>query len=294
MRLNKNNQAVLSDVSMMVSNALAEDIGSGDITWEYALNKKAKIKAVIFAKDKNVVICGLDVIKEVFRQVDRRTKVTVHIKEGTQLRSKTAICTIRGQAESILKAERTALNFLGRLTGIATQTRMLADKTRKYKARILDTRKTTPGLRVLEKYAVKTGGGTNHRSGLFDQVLIKDNHLSIIKKFSSSVSLCDIIKNTRKNAPGKTIIEIEVCSLQELKDALRGGPDIIMLDNMNIGQMKKAVFLRDKVNKKIKLEASGNITEKNIRAVAKCGVDFISMGILTHSVKCADFSLKVE
>jgi len=170
MRLNKNDQAVLSDVSIIVSNALAEDIGSGDITCEYALNKKTKIKAVISLKDKDVVVCGLDVIKEVFRQVDRKTKVITHVKEGSLLRAKTAICTVTGWAESILKAERTALNFLGRLSGIATQTRMLADKIRKYKTLILDTRKTTPGIRVLEKYAVKIGGGRNHRSGLYDQV----------------------------------------------------------------------------------------------------------------------------
>ncbi len=294
MRLNKETNAVLGDVALIVTNALAEDIGTGDITCDYALNKKAHIQAVISSKDENVVVCGLGVVKEVFWQVDRKTKVAAHVKEGSLLRSKTEICTVTGQAESILKAERTALNFLGRLSGIATQTRLLADKISKYKTRILDTRKTTPGLRILEKYAVKTGGGSNHRSGLYDQILIKDNHLRILKKDSSCRSLSDIIKRTRSKAPKKTIIEIEVSNIEELKDALLGKPDIIMLDNMNIAQMKKAVFLRDNVSRKIKLEASGNITGKNIVPVAKCGVDFISMGMLTHSVKCVDFSLNVK
>ena len=294
MRSNKKNLQVISDVSIIVSNALAEDIGNGDITCEYVLNKDIKIKAVITSKDKNVVVCGLDVIKEAFRLVDRSLKVIAHVKEGTLLKSKTKICSVSGSAVSILKAERTALNFLGRLSGIATQTRMLADKLKKSKTQILDTRKTTPGIRILEKYAVKTGGGSNHRSGLYDQVLIKDNHLRILKKISSGLSLCDIIKRTRLKAPSETIIEIEVINNRELKDALMGEPDIVMLDNMNLASMKKAVALRDKVNSAIKLEASGNITEKNIKSVASCGVDFISMGALTHSVKCVDFSLNMK
>ena len=293
MQLN-NNETVISDVSIAVSNALAEDIGSGDITCKYALGRKVKIQAVISSKDEQVLVCGLDVIKEVFRQVDPGIKLIAHVKEGRNLKTKTAICTVTGQAESILRAERTALNFLGRLSGIATQTRLLADKISKYKTKILDTRKTTPGLRVLEKYAVKIGGGRNHRFGLYDQVLIKDNHLSIIKKISPKISLCDIIKLTRSNAPKKTIIGIEVSNLGELSDALSGSPDIIMLDNMNIAEMKKSVSLRNRVNKKIKLEASGNITGRNIALVAKCGVDFISMGVLTHSIKCVDFSLNVK
>ncbi|MCK4994224.1 MAG: carboxylating nicotinate-nucleotide diphosphorylase [Candidatus Omnitrophica bacterium] len=279
---------------MIVSNALAEDIGNGDITCEYTLDEKVRIKALISSKESNVVVCGLEVIKEVFRQVDQKTKVIAHVKEGTQLMGKTEICTVTGEASSVLKAERTALNFLGRLSGIASAARILADKIKKNKAQILDTRKTTPGLRVLEKYAVKTGGGSNHRTGLFDQVLIKDNHLRILKKNASGLALCDIIKKIRKKGPLQTIIEIEVTSLGELKDALMGEPDIIMLDNMNLRSMKKAVNLRDKVNSHIKLEASGNITQKNIKSVAECGVDFISIGAMTHSVKCVDFSLNVK
>lgn len=294
MRLNKNKTQVLTEVSMIVSNALAEDIGNGDITCEYTLDEKVRIKALISSKESNVVVCGLEVIKEVFRQVDQKTKVIAHVKEGTQLMGKTEICTVTGEASSVLKAERTALNFLGRLSGIASAARILADKIKKNKAQILDTRKTTPGLRVLEKYAVKTGGGSNHRTGLFDQVLIKDNHLRILKKNASGLALCDIIKKIRKKGPLQTIIEIEVTSLGELKDALMGEPDIIMLDNMNLRSMKKAVNLKNKVNSHIKLEASGNITQKNIKSVAECGVDFISIGAMTHSVKCVDFSLNVK
>ena len=294
MRSNKNNSQVLSDISIIVSNALAEDIGDDDITCVHALKGKVKVKAVITSKDKNVVVCGMEVVKEIFRQVDRRTKVTFHVKDGTLLKGKKEICTITGQAVSILKAERTALNFLGRLSGIATQTRMLAGKISRYKTLILDTRKTTPGIRVLEKYAVKIGGGTNHRKGLYDQILIKDNHLRVIKKYSSCHSLYDIILKTRRSATSRTIIEIEVSSISQLKDALRGKPDIIMLDNMNIAKMKEAVTLRNKIDQRIKLEASGNITGENIARVAKCRVDFISVGALTHSVKCTDFSLNVK
>jgi len=293
LRLKNEKKHVISDISIIVSNALAEDIGNGDITCEYGLNKTVNIKALIISKEPDVVVCGLDVLKEAFAQVDKRTKVIAHVKEGDRLKGKSEICTIKGAAASILNTERTALNFLGRLSGIATKTRIISDKIRKSKAIILDTRKTTPGLRVLEKYAVKVGGGSNHRTGLFDQVLIKDNHLKILKKTFSGYSLCDIIKQTRKKVPKKIIIEIEVKNISEFKDALMGVPDIIMLDNMNLVAMKKAVELRNKINKHIKLEASGNITGENIRLVAACGVDFISMGVLTHSAECVDFSLNV-
>lgn len=277
----------------VVCNALSEDLGGGDITCKYVLTKKTKVKAVIVLKQKEAVICGLDVLKEVFKQINKNTKIVFHAKDGSFLKKRTKICTITGYAEDILKAERTALNFLGRLSGIATMSRIIARKVEKYKAVVLDTRKTTPGLRFLEKYAVKAGGCSNHRQGLFDQILIKDNHIGIIKNKYPSLSLCDIIKRARNRAPKKTIIEIEVSNLIELKDALAGKPDIIMLDNMGILQMKKAVQLRDELSKSVKLEASGNITLKNIASVAKCGVDFISSGMLTHSVVCTDFSLKI-
>ena len=294
MRLNKKTSPVLSDISMIVSNALAEDIGWGDITCAAVIDQDVIIQADIFAKEKNIVVCGLELIKEVFRQIDQKIKVKFNVSEGTYLNAKKLICTIIGPAGSILKGERTALNFLGRLSGIATKTRKISQLIKKYKAVILDTRKTTPGLRVLEKYAVKTGGGTNHRFGLFDQVLIKDNHIQILRNVSGCADLCDMIIQVREKTAKGVKIEIEVTSLAEFKDAMQGKPDIIMLDNMSIEQMKQAVNLRNKANKQILLEASGNVTEKTIKGIAACGVDFISLGALTHSVQCVDFSLKAS
>ncbi|MFH1062648.1 MAG: carboxylating nicotinate-nucleotide diphosphorylase [Candidatus Omnitrophota bacterium] len=294
MRSIKRKPQVVSDISMIVSNALSEDIGAGDITCYAVIDNDLIIKADIFAKEKEIVVCGLEIVKEVFAQIDRKVKIKFNVLEGSFLTAKKSICTITGPAASILKGERTALNFLGRLSGIATQTRKITQKIKKYKARVLDTRKTTPGLRILEKYAVKTGGGENHRFGLFDQVLIKDNHIQIMRNVAQSADLCDIINQVRKKVAKGTIIEIEVSSLAELKDALRGKPDIIMLDNMNVNSMKNAVGFRNKLNKQIKLEASGNVTEKTIESIAGCGVDFISLGALTHSVKCIDFSLKTK
>jgi nicotinate-nucleotide pyrophosphorylase (carboxylating) len=192
-----------------------------------------------------------------------------------------------------LRAERTALNFLGRLSGIATKTRLVVEKVGGSQVKILDTRKTTPGLRELEKYAVRVGGGYNHRFGLYDQVLIKDNHIKICRDAASDCDVGSLVARAKKQVSSRTLVEIEVKNLNELVSALKAGPQSIMLDNMPIAQMRKAVMLRDVHNKEVKLEASGNITEANIAGVARCGVDFISLGALTHSVICADFSLNV-
>lgn len=294
MRSIKENPKILSDIPSIVCNALSEDIGSGDITCAAVIDKNLMISADIFAKEKEIVVCGLDIVKEVFAQIDQKVKIKCNVPEGSFLKAKKSICRITGPAISILKGERTALNFLGRLSGIATQTRRISQKIKKYKAQVLDTRKTTPGLRLLEKYAVKIGGGKNHRFGLFDQVLIKDNHIQIARNVSKPADLCDIIKRVRDKVGKSMIIEIEVTDLTELKAAMRGQPDIIMLDNMNVRTMKKAVGLRNKINKQIKLEASGNVTETNIKNIAACGVDYISSGALTHSVRCIDFSLKTK
>ena len=294
MRSNKKKPQGLSDISMIVSNALSEDIGLGDITCEAVIDNQLMIKADIFAKEKDIVVCGLEIVKEVYAQIDQKVKIKLNVPEASFLKTKKSICAITGPAASILKGERTALNFLGRLSGIATKTRKISQKIKKYKAQVLDTRKTTPGLRWLEKYAVKTGGGANHRFGLFDQILIKDNHIQIMRNIYQSADLCDIIKQTRKKTAKGIIIEIEVTSIKELEAAMRGKPDIIMLDNMSIKAMKNAVCLRDKINKYVKLEASGNVTEKTIESIAACGVDFISLGALTHSIQCIDFSLKTK
>ncbi|MBU1042935.1 MAG: carboxylating nicotinate-nucleotide diphosphorylase [Candidatus Omnitrophica bacterium] len=294
MRSSKKNTQVLSDISIIVSNALAEDIGSGDITCAAVIAQDVIMQADIYLKEKNIVVCGLEMIKEVFSQIDQKVKVKFNVAEGAYLTAEKSICTIIGPAISILKGERTALNFLGRLSGIATKTQKISQLIKKYKAIVLDTRKTTPGLRILEKYAVKTGGGANHRFGLFDQILIKDNHIQIMRDVSGYVNLSDMIKQVRKKTAKQVKLEIEVTSLAEFKDAIQGKPDIIMLDNMNIIQMKQAVSLRNKTNKRVLLEASGNVTEKNIAGIAACGVDFISLGSLTHSFRCIDFSLKTK
>jgi len=202
---------------------------------------------------------------------------------------------IYGKARAILTAERTVLNFLAHLSGIATQTKGFIEKIKPYKAKILDTRKTTPGLRILEKYAVKCAGGFNHRLGLWDMVLIKDSHKKIrrskIERRLEKVSIKELIKDARRKNKNKKI-EIEVENLREFQDALLARPDIIMLDNMDLKRIKKALVLRR--GRRPLIEVSGNITLNNVRAIAKTGVDMISIGSLTHSVKAIDFSLEVD
>ncbi|MBU4304238.1 MAG: carboxylating nicotinate-nucleotide diphosphorylase [Candidatus Omnitrophica bacterium] len=280
---------------MAVTNALAEDIGSGDITSEILIPADAVLKADIVVKEDDIVVCGTDVVAEVFRQVDASIKVRVRVKDGQKVKKDTVICTVNGPARGILTAERTALNFLARLCAIATKTSRMVDKIRPYKAKILDTRKTTPGMRFLEKYAVKTGGGVNHRFGLFDQVLIKDNHLGLLRSAKPDYSIDTALSEARKRLKDTKIkIEVEVENLDDFKKVLAVRPDVVMLDNMSPAMMKKAVAVRDACNKKIKLEASGNITEENIAQFARCGVDYISSGSLTHSVKAIDVSLVVQ
>ena len=258
------------------------------------IEKDVKIIAQIVAKEKNFVVCGVDLVKYIFRQLAKDIKITAAVKDGDFLRKKSLICTISGPAQAILKGERTALNFLGRLSGIATKTNKLLSKVRKCKVKILDTRKTTPGLRGLEKFAVRLGGGYNHRYGLFDQVLIKDNHIKILRIGTPDLSLNGIIRQVKKKLKPKKLIEVEVSSLKEFKMVLPAAPDIMMLDNMSLRLIRKAVHLKNLINKKVKLEASGNISKRNIKNIAKSGVDFISIGQLTHSVDNIDFGLYVK
>ncbi|RKY35388.1 MAG: carboxylating nicotinate-nucleotide diphosphorylase, partial [Candidatus Omnitrophota bacterium] len=234
------------------------------------------------------------VLKETFKQLDKNIKITTRAKDGDYIAQKGIVCTISGNAQAILKGERTALNFLGRLSGIATTTHKFVKKVSAYKVKILDTRKTTPGLRTLEKYAVRMGGGYNHRFGLFDQVLIKDNHIKILKLGSKNCAISRVVKIAKQAFQNDKTVEVEIKNLKELKSALKVFPDIIMLDNMNYSQIKKAVRLRDDLNPQVKLEASGNINLKNINQFAMCGVDFISLGALTHSANNIDFSLIVQ
>ena len=291
-------------IRTLIKQALNEDIGKGDITTNALIPPNAQAKAVIIAKQSGV-IAGLDIARAVFSQVDKKVKFKALVKDGDKVTAGKKIAEITGKARPILTAERTALNFLGHLSGIATLTREFVNKARPYKAKILDTRKTVPGMRMLEKYAVRCGGGINHRMGLWDEVLIKENHIAAISYQLSAISrkritLEKIIRDIRKKMSKDVQIEIEVRSLNKLKDVIKGRPDIILLDNMNIHQIRKAVRIRDlfltayslKLTA-ILLEVSGRVNLTNVRQFAKAGVDRISIGALTHSAKPLDLSLQV-
>ncbi|MBU1726370.1 MAG: carboxylating nicotinate-nucleotide diphosphorylase [Candidatus Omnitrophica bacterium] len=266
----------------VVFRALSEDIGKGDITSKIVIPAHKKIKAVFLAKEP-CVTCGLNVASITFRSIDKNIKFRPMVKEGQAVRKGTRLAAVEGNARSILSAERVALNFIAMLSGIATKTREYVEAVKPFRVKIMDTRKTTPGLRHLQKYAVKAGGGCNHRMGLYDMVLVKDNHLK-------AISLKDLIYRIKEKAPESMKIEIEVDNLKDFIEVLKARPDIIMLDNMSIPDMKKAVNMR--YGLRPKLEASGGITLQNIRKVASTGVDMISIGALTHSIKSVDISLE--
>ena len=272
----------------IVSEALAEDLASADITTEALVPSELEGKAAILVK-RDGVLAGIDAAKEVFRQVDRSLRFKALVKDGAKVSKGKVVATIEGKMASMLKAERTALNFLQHLSGIATETARYVDAVEGTKAIITDTRKTVPGLRLLEKYAVRLGGGRNHRLNLSDGVLIKDNHLAILR--SHGVGLGEAVKQARKRAPRTMRVEVEVESVKQAREALSAGADIIMLDNMSLKDMRCVVEL---VQGKALLEASGGITLDNLRSVAETGVDLISVGALTHSAKALDISMEVE
>lgn len=272
-----------TEVKEIIKKALKEDIGKRDITTTTIIPENKYAKAILLAKE-NCVICGLNIAAEVFRIQDKKIKFMSNVLDGKKIKEGKIIAHISGRAQSILTAERVALNFLSLLSGIATKTRAYVDKVKPYKVKILDTRKTIPGLRELEKYAVRIGGGYNHRMRLDEMVLIKDNHL----KIQSSKSK---IKDLRQRVPKNIKIEIEVKNLREFKEALEAGPDIIMLDNMKVEDIRKAVLLRKIAVSKI--EVSGNVNLNNVRKIAKTGPDMISVGALTHSVQAVDISLEI-
>lgn len=264
-------------IKSIVKNALAEDIGSGDITTRLFIPKNKKIIAKIVAKD-NFVLCGMPVVKEVFKTLDPGLKFKQKLREGAHVKKNTVLAVISGEAGGILTGERVALNFLALLSGIATKTKKYVKAITPYKIKILDTRKTIAGLRLLEKYAIRTGGGGNHRFSLDEMILIKDNHLKINR------GCIKLPKQARKYK-----IEIEAQNLKEFKYALSLKPDMIMLDNMKIEDIKKAV----KLNKSSLLEVSGGIKLNNIKRYAACKVNFISIGALTDSVESVDISLDI-
>ena len=272
-----------------VALALAEDIGGGDLTCAYFVAAARRGKARIFAKQP-CVLAGVEVAARAFALVDAALAVRNVCNDGDAMHPGDTALEISGPARSILTAERTALNFIQRLSGIATLTRAFVDAVKPHRATILDTRKTTPGLRALEKSAVLAGGGTNHRTGLFDMVMVKDNHLAA---GTTLAQLAENVRRFRSEHPGVRV-ELEADRLDQVRDFLTlEGVDVILLDNMSIAQLAEAVQLRGEKNRAVLLEASGGVTLATINAIAATGVDFISVGALTHSAPAVDFSLEL-
>ncbi len=278
----------VDELDAVIDRALDEDAGRGDVTSDALIPRDLTGKAIFLVKEKGV-LAGIDVATRVFTRVDASINTEIFIKDGTAIKSKDVIATVSGAVISLLKAERAALNFLQRMSGVASLTAQYVEKVSGTGAKILDTRKTTPGLRRLEKYAVHAGGGINHRFGLGEAILIKDNHIAVLR--ASGMTLPEIIAKARRNAPEGMTLEVEVTNLPELREALKAGADVIMLDNMSIPLMKQAVEITGGT---AKLEASGNVTLANVRKVAETGVDFISVGALTHSYKSLDISLELQ
>jgi nicotinate-nucleotide pyrophosphorylase (carboxylating) len=279
--------------SELIDLALREDVGenmqTGDVTSFYFVAQDSMVSAYIYAKDEGV-LAGVDVAVEVFRRVNSELKVVALKRDGDQLSKGDRVLDVSGQARSILTAERTALNFLQRLSGVATQTRVYASKVESTKAKVLDTRKTTPGWRALEKSAVLAGGGCNHRMGLYDRAMVKDNHLLAENKLEALQNAIDRVRADRGVA-----VELEADTLDQVEAFLElSGVDYILLDNMTNEMMSAAVAMRDAVGSRVDLEASGGINLETITEVAKTGVDFISVGALTHSAVALDLSLEFE
>jgi nicotinate-nucleotide pyrophosphorylase (carboxylating) len=262
--------------------ALAEDIGTGDITTQTVIEKGSTIKGLFIAKEEGVV-CGLDVVAKVFSLLDESVSLSSQAIDGQMVKTGDVIAEIEGPAHAILSGERVALNFLQHLSAIATKTALFCSSVSGTSLKIVDTRKTTPGMRILEKYAVKTGGGFNHRISLSDGVLIKDNHINAAGGIKKAIEMA------RMNAPQTLKIEVETETLEQVQEALDAGADIIMLDNMDNSSMTSAVKL---VNGRALTEASGNMDRRNLREVAATGVDMVSIGALTHSVRAMDISLR--
>jgi len=266
----------------LVRRALEEDLGNaGDVTSELVVPAERRAKALVVAREPGT-IAGLIAAEAAFRLVDPLTDFHFEIQDAAAVNAGARLATVEGSARSLLAAERVALNFLGRLSGIATATRALVEAVAGTKARIVCTRKTTPGLRVLEKYAARCGGGFNHRFGLYDAVLIKDNHIV------AAGGIGHAVERARAGLGHLTKIELEVDSLDQLQEALALSVDTVMLDNMSIGDMKRAVEL---ARGRAVLEASGNVTLATVRAIAETGVDYISSGAITHSARCLDVAL---
>lgn len=277
-----NNITMLMNADEMILSALREDITSEDITTNSVMPDYCLGEVELICKQEGI-IAGLGVFKRVFELLDKETEVTFFAKDGDKVENGQLLGKVRGDIRVLLSGERTALNYLQRMSGIATYTRTIADLLVGTSTKLLDTRKTTPNMRVFEKYAVKVGGGCNHRFNLSDGVLLKDNHIG------AAGSVKEAVRKAKEYAPFVRKIEVEVESLEMLKEALEAGADIIMLDNMSVEDMKEAVRL---CNGKAETECSGNVTKENVARLTDIGVDYISSGALTHSSPILDLSLK--
>ena len=269
-------------VGRVVAAALAEDVGSGDATTEATVPADERTRAELHVEEPGVV-CGIPVAAAVFSALDPHVEVTQLVGDGTYVDRDTVVAEVSGPARAILTGERTALNLLGRLSGVATLTRLYVDEVAGTGAQILDTRKTTPGLRALEKYAVRCGGGTNHRAGLYDAVLVKENHIRAAGGITAAV---ERLRAAKVELP----VEVEAETLADVEEALAAGVDRILLDNMSPTDIRRAV---ERVDGRAQLEASGGITLETLRAYAETGVDFISIGALTHGARSLHVSLEV-
>ena len=274
-----------ADLGAQVDAALREDIGSGDVT-AALVPAGQRVRGSVVTREE-AVLCGRAWAEETFRRLDPQVRLSWHAADGARLGVNQVICEIAGPARAVLTGERTALNFLQLLSGTATATRRFADAVAGTPCRILDTRKTLPGLRTAQKYAVRCGGGDNHRMGLYDRVLIKENHIA------AAGSLTGAIEAARRSAPELTV-EVEVESQAELEEALDAKPDIVMLDDFSLAALQAAVKLNQARGRPVKLEASGSVSLETVRAIAATGVDYISVGALTKHVRAVDLSMRLE
>jgi nicotinate-nucleotide pyrophosphorylase (carboxylating) len=272
----------------IIDQAIAEDLGQGDCTSDTLIPETQQGTATIKTK-ANGILAGTEVAKKVFLRIDPELKVNIFIKDGTAIKPGDAIARVEGKVSSILKAERTALNFLQHLSGIATETARYVEAVKGLHTKIVDTRKTIPGLRGMEKYAVLMGGGKNHRMHLGDGILIKDNHLKLLRR--QGLGLKEIIAKARAQNTTGLKIEVEAKSPEEALEAADAGADIVMLDNMSIDDMRKAVGL---IERRCLIEASGGVNRDSVRAIAETGVDIISVGALTHSPQALDINMKLD
>jgi nicotinate-nucleotide pyrophosphorylase (carboxylating) len=274
-------------VQRLLDLALEEDVGRGDVTSASVIDETQEAEADIVAGER-AVVCGLGIMEAVFTRFDWRTRVRAKVADGDPVAKGTLVASVRGPAQALLAAERTALNFLQQLSGIATLTQAFVAACEGAKVRVADTRKTTPGSRALQKYAVRTGGGGNHRSDLASGILIKDNHVALVG------SVREAVRRARANAPHVLRVAVEVDDLQQLDEAIEAGAEVILLDNFQLREMTEAVKRIRERAPKIVIEASGGVSLDRIRDISKTGVDVISIGALTHSARAIDFSCDIR